>query len=167
MMENGERKMTDVVFRGKRADGKGWAEGRAFVAICVGGKNIIFIVNHGERANASIDENFNLTNIEVFGCKINPETFGVGTGVEDKSGNEIFDGDIIRIAYTAHLFEGNTFIDHVALVEYCDGAFIASTNTGYDDRLIGELPTDVIEIIGNIHDNPELFRNPGQLEVDE
>lgn len=150
--------MTDVVFRGKRTDGKGWAEGRVFIALCIGGENIIFIVNHGERANASIDDDFNLVDLETFGCKIIPETFGRYIGRNDKNGTMIFDGDIVKGCWDT-VFE--VYFDEDYLQYRARNADGSSREIDY----YGE--SDKLEVIGKIHDNPELFCNSELLEVDE
>jgi len=150
--------MTDAVFRGKRADGKGWAEGRVFIAICIGGENIIFIVNHGERACASIDENYNLVDLETFGCKIIPQTFGRYIGKKDKNKNRIFEGDIVKGCWDT-VFE--VFFDEDRL------QYRARTPDGLDREIDYYGDSDKLEVIGKIHDNPELFCNSELLEVEE
>lgn len=75
------------------------------------------------------------------------------TGLLDKNGKEIFEGDIVKIA-------GHTDND---VVIFKDGAFCIEgwTNT------LAELMTDwssnvdpeLIEVIGNVHENPELLKD--------
>ncbi|HEL2122762.1 TPA: hypothetical protein TZC25_001183 [Streptococcus suis] len=66
------------------------------------------------------------------------------TGVFDKNGKEIFEGDVVNI-----------FGEKLSKIYYSDGAFCV-------DILIGGTPlhaflSEQLEIIGNIHRNPELM----------
>ena len=142
--------MTDVVFRGKRVDGKGWAEGRVFIPICVGNETILFITNHGERANASIDDDFNLVDLETFGCKIIPETFGRYIGRNDKNGTMIFEGDIVNGCWDT-VFE--VYFDEDYLQYRARNADGSSREIDY----YGE--SDKLEVIGNMFDTHNLIRS--------
>ena len=73
--------------------------------------------------------------------RVKSETVGQFTGLRDKNGKDIYEGDFI-------LWEGVT-----AIVCYEQGAFYALKNGG---GLILYMVTSG-EIIGNIHDNPELL----------
>ncbi len=84
-----------------------------------------------------------------------PETVGQYTGLKDKNGKEIYEGDIIT-----------TDLERPYLiVEYRNGAFMINCNDGSDDYYdiffrTSEEPQEVWkygEVIGNIHDNPELM----------
>ena len=75
--------------------------------------------------------------------EVEPATVGQFTGLYDKKGKEIYEGDIIQ-------FPDGDIVD----VEYSDSecSFI-----GGIERL-GVLPTDKATILGNVHDNPELLK---------
>ena len=77
-----------------------------------------------------------------------PETVGQYTGLKDKNGKRIFEGDICKHRSN---YSGNTVISVVA---YTDGHFLALVceNSGFE-------LSEKLEIIGNIHDNPELLRS--------
>jgi uncharacterized phage protein (TIGR01671 family) len=75
-----------------------------------------------------------------------PETVGQYTGLKDKNGTKIFEGDITKHRSN---YSGN---DVVAVITYTDGCFLAMA-----DKDSGFNISDKLEVIGNIHDNPELL----------
>lgn len=87
---------------------------------------------------------------------VNENTLGQFTGLTDKNGTKIFEGDIVRIAedyYDGLHYSGNE-------VYYSDGAFCVEYETPeYDVTSIGFLVREgvEVEVIGNIYDNPELI----------
>ena len=85
-------------------------------------------------------------------CKrvVIPETIGEHTGLTDKNGVKIFEGDIVHFKTTAYHFKNCRIKYQSCYARYC-----AIDNKGY------EYPMDkafVYEVIGNIHDNPEMLR---------
>ena len=83
--------------------------------------------------------------IIVAALEVDPATVGQYTGLKDKKGRDIYEGDII-------LFGGICFE-----ISYADGCFWFS-----NEEETMELHTTVgmgdIEITGNIHDNPDLLK---------
>lgn len=83
-----------------------------------------------------------------------PETIGQFTGLCDRHGRKIFEGDIIRaIHYKEEL---NTsyinFEDGIYWCELITGSFIECCETLFEQHCECGL-----EVIGNIHDNPEML----------
>ena len=76
-----------------------------------------------------------------------PETVGQFTGLLDKNGKEIFEGDLIK--YENKKFE----------IKYLNARFSAIELSGTECETLGVLLWNDAEIIGNIFNNPELLKN--------
>ena len=76
------------------------------------------------------------------------------TGIKDKNGKEIYEGDILREKW--HDSDVHMGRDRIGKVEYfCDGYMCWFRGSAYVS--LGMFPTKNIEVIGNIHENPELL----------
>ena len=80
---------------------------------------------------------------------VEPETVGRFTGLSDKTGKPIAEDDIVTFRTTAHSFKNCRIEYRVCYARYC--AIGPSGNPYPMDE------TFEYEIIGNIHDNPELL----------
>ena len=81
--------------------------------------------------------------------EVDPETVGQYTGLTDKNGKRIFEGDVF--------LHDNKYLHEVIWNDEQKG-FYASGIDFLDDDCMGNFYESNIEVIGNIHDNPELIQ---------
>jgi uncharacterized phage protein (TIGR01671 family) len=119
--------MREIEFRGKDSTGK-WL--------------------HGDLACSSYGRG--ITAIEE--VLVDSETVGQYTGVKDKNGVKIFEGDIVE------WFEFNGAERRVNDVVFAHGGFFFCNDSDTIGHYYG------LSVIGNIHDNPELLNREGGAE---
>lgn len=135
--------MREILFRGKRRDNGEWIIGYYLVV-----DSISYILPKKYFLNGIVE--------------VDPATVGQDTGLTDKNGVKIFDGDIVRYIYEP----GESFWNANQL------SVVVWEHTGFKlDGIIGtnkfallngwmvSVPCDknFFEAIGNIHDTPELL----------
>jgi uncharacterized phage protein (TIGR01671 family) len=133
--------MREIRFRGKRKDG-GWEYG--YLSVSREGYEIVNADGMGL----------------FFHCPVEPETVGQFTGIKDKNGKEIYEGDVVRLDDA----DTSTFSE-----VFYDGGALCVRSSGftyeYDVIAIGWANENLgveVEVIGNIHDNPELREGEGK-----
>ena len=133
-----------ALYRGKRKDNGAMVEG--FIITTT--KANVFIVNTAEEYGCGIciQESVADQNYEV-----DPETVGQFTGLTDKNGVKIFEGDILRIIERGETIDGGI----VAFRNEYPGGWLVM-DKAYESKCSLAMRNDV-EITGNIHDNPELL----------
>jgi len=92
---------------------------------------------------------------------VNTKTIGQFTGLNDKNGTKIFEGDIVK---GKSEYFGNGSLNQKAVVLYDRGQFLLSFGETFEEckqlndfEVVGVWNGDV-EVIGNVHDNPELLK---------
>ena len=70
------------------------------------------------------------------------------TGLTDKNGKEIYEGDIMKAEFTIPMF-----------VTFDNGAFCFENKTNSGVDRLRQMRTEKLEIIGNIYENPELLNH--------
>lgn len=146
--------MREILFRGKRIDNGEWVlSGNIIRLIPENGEDLIFIPALSEPCTCCHDEKDNIIAFEkgIF-YKVDTKTVGQYTGMKDKNGERIFDGDIAKV------LQGKD--KDIAYVGFENGAFMLYPKTGniYERTLWEYWYNDWdVEVIGNITDNPELL----------
>ncbi len=141
--------MREILFRGKRTDNGEWVEGYYVKAELLNGSGEEHVI---------IEYSAEGTTYHVIS-----ETVGQFTGLTDKNGTKIFEGDIVKCT------DENNLLEFCAIVEF--GNPNGEYNWGWQLKYIKGTKVNMdilcwvdmedlgayIEVIGNIYDNPELM----------
>ena len=136
--------MRDILFRGKRVDNGEWLYGSFIPALCE--------LLYG-------DKPFGKTRKERLMVEVDRKTVGQYTGLTDKNGKKIFEGDILEGDLEDSLDPGAKWRSEIIWGKFgwnCKGNKISLPMDEYDIR--------EGEVIGNIHDNPELLKGSAKNE---
>ena len=134
--------MREILFRGKRMDNGEWVEGWYQPETTIKHWN-------GSQETVGVTIAYKVEEGFLEDTLVDPPTVGQYTGLNDKHGKRIFEGDIL-------------FLDDInGIVNYGTGCFCVKLsgpdylyhNNPAIDIVLNEYPG--LEVIGNIHDNPE------------
>ena len=90
---------------------------------------------------------------------IDENTLDQYTGLTDKKGNKIFEGDIATLISRSPFNYGYTVNVKFLFINGSFIAYILDKNCLIPELPIRDIPKDTeIKVIGNIHDNPELTK---------
>ena len=143
----------EILFRGKRKDNGEWICGDLLQDVESGICAIVSYVNLGGNIH-------DLSESCIFA--VIPEIVGQYTGLTDKNGVKIFEGDIVKgTAYSATTIGVIVWIDEIS--SFGVRRVNAPNPTAWENSSIlrcvslGKTDEFAAEVIGNIHDNPELL----------
>lgn len=125
--------MREILFRGKRRDNGEWETG-SFVRI---------------RIWCSDARTYIADKMTGYNTPVIPETVGQYTGLTDKNGKKIFEGDIVYYDGSCHkvVFESRNGTCYFGIV-------VGENETwGFGNST----PAYMMAVVGNIYDNPELL----------
>lgn len=171
--------MREILFRGKRVSNGEWVNSKSIIRF-INPDNKVFIAGAGTIIQVTATIDGDILNLEdtIF-YEVDPKTLGQYTGLTDKNGIKIFEWDIVKccdmigtikfengafgiatndtIDYQS--FEDEiknwTFCDNEPYFCYCDN-FVSFQELMWNYNLY-EGECDIVEVIGNIHDTPELL----------
>lgn len=132
--------MRDILFRAKLIDQDEWIEG--------------FLILHGESVMMFSVRGF------PYGTgtfHVDPNTVGQFTGLTDKNGKKIFEGDIIDASdewWDAAGYAGHN--SPIIIVEWNNRECGFAPFSTYDSNCGVSINAMRCEVIGNIYDNPEI-----------
>lgn len=173
--------MREILFRGKRLDNGEWVSSGNLIHAKDGDEHSYFIPVQDDKFGAVEDDSGNILSIE-YGTfyKADPATVGQCTGLKDKNGKLIFEGDVVRqtfvktVATVAEDWGNDEYDDlygedvGVVVILPSKGVCIKNpvihretngevTEHGVVARMYKPVCSCRCEVIGNIHDNPELL----------
>lgn len=96
-------------------------------------------------------EDYQIVEPEYGICKrtVLAETIGEFTGLKNKNGNNIFEGDIVRSTETGELGIVQWYEEHSAFLVWCP----SPNQVGFLYEC-----ASIVEIVGNIHDNRDILK---------
>lgn len=137
--------MRDILFRAKRIDNGEWVYG-CYI------KTRDYLDNREIHLIIDIDSTVFPVNEITDTNEVNLETLGQYTGLTDKNGAKIFEGDIVL----KRTYQGKKLFP----VAYHDGMFHCGWGGGSSTATHGYTLADKqIEVIGNVYDNSELLED--------
>lgn len=123
----------EIIFRGKNPNGE-WVSG-----------DLILVIEEEPHIFYKTQED--IINERISNETVVKETVGQYTDLTDKNGNKIFEGDIVEFT--------NLDLPNM-VIRFDNGSFMLCEDeySTYEELRMNY----VVEVIGNIHDNPELLK---------
>ena len=146
--------MREILFRGKCAYGGEWVEGFYYMqrGKYAGSKSFVYeqptITTGIVETSGAYGERSEAIEYEVI-----PETIGQYTGLTDKNGKKIFEGDVVNCEWGCHEIRRFVTMDEDRRGWY---PFACGDGCGCCEEEV--YVPECCEVIGNIHDNPELLK---------
>lgn len=154
--------MREILFRGKpKSNNEYYCFSQVWRNNCRDGFVYGSLIIQADRyficvSTVGVKMNCCINNSTVSMIEVIPKTVGQYTGLTDKNGKKIFEGDIVK---TDKFSEPNK--QYIIKYDLQFGAFIGCDRYNlYFVTFDGD--SDEFEVIGNIHDNPELLKEAKQ-----
>ena len=164
--------MREMLFRGKHTDNGAWIEGSLIHCDLTNGGCYTAILEPDDSNSRPFEFPYLCCEsgcIDGYACPVNPATVGQFTGLTDKNGKKIFEGDIIKSdngkqsAISVVIFgEYYPKMFYKMLDTLCPGkihipavGFYAISVDKNEEMILFQ--SRCVTVIGNIHDNPELL----------
>ena len=157
--------MREILFRGKCKNGYDYSNGDGWVYGSLLQKDESVAIVRTEDIDFAPKTDDGFTFIDDFGCiPVDSNTIGQFTGLTDKNGTKIFEGDIIVM--DEYPFYDNSVLSYVGEVVWFENTFsfglilncvnknIVGISNGVSENIEDDM---VFEVIGNIHDNKDLI----------
>lgn len=151
--------MREILFRGKSSVTGKWVCGN-YMRTIIGGKDVDLIVPICGFADLAISQKM---------YQINPETLGQYTGLTDKNGTRIFEGDFVELYHILKCpvplgSENGVLKRRVIAQAKIINETVALESLPRYSHLICYLddPEQELEVIGNIYDNLKLLEEEKQ-----
>lgn len=164
--------MRQIKFRGQRIDNGEWVYGYLYQLPLPSGVGCMILTTDNTHEDNSIEPEYHLAFtlwVDLFLVK--PETVGQLTDLQDKKDQEIYEGDILFVEF-ADKSGGKQLVgwnEETASWGIMSTYEYQSLKEGDDwpefknHTLLGFLKHAIIcEVVGNIHDNPELMNVPNK-----
>lgn len=129
------KKMREILFRGKTYDGK-WEQGD---------------LRHGGYVHNDSETYIMKSDYALHNIPVDPKTVGQFTGLTDKNGKRIFEGDILRDV-RGRIYKVFFTTTSCGFMVECT---VAPNEYETGRYRLGKAYCDAMVVIGNIHDNPE------------
>ena len=147
--------MREILFRGKRMNNGEWAEGYLYehepALVGIVSENDVPESSKWFIARTGFAD-WNMPRPVEF-VEVDPSTVCQYTGLKDKHGKQIWEGDVLRSRYD-DLYPDDESIE---VVKWFRNGWHIQQGEYTPDAMDGDGVMPYSEVIGNVHDNPELL----------